>query len=347
MAERGSRSTIHTVAVRAGVSVASVSRHINGTANLSPATRAAIDEAIRALDFRPNRLARNLRVHATQMIAVLLPDITNPFYPGLVRGAQVAAHRQHYTVLLGSGEDPDDTEGAERYLDMLRTKQIDGALLVGMTLPKSRLAPLVSDGFPIVALDRDVDLPRVPLVQVDNVAGGRLATQHLLSQGHRNIAHLAGEPGLKITEDRRTGWLTALSDAGVRPDPRLEFAGGFTEAEGHCAACRLIESGLRATAVFAASDLAAIGALKAFRQHGWSVPDDVSLVGFDDLRVSSYVSPGLTTVRQPALQIGERATDLLIKLIRDPGSRRPRKPVLFEPTLIVRDSTAPPAAARR
>ncbi len=281
------------------------------------------------------------------MIAVLLPDITNPFYPGLVHGAQIAAHRQHYTVLLGSGESADDTEGAERYLDMLRTKQIDGALLVGMTLPKERLAPLVSEGFPIVALDRPVDLPRVPLVQVDNIAGGRLATEHLVSLGHRRIAHLTGEPGLRLSDDRRTGWRAALDAAGIVPDPRLEIPGGFTEDAGYEAAQRLLDSGVPVSAIFAASDLAAIGAMNALRARGRAVPEDVSVVGFDDLRLSAYVAPALTTVRQPAQEIGAAATNLLIELIRRPDRRRPRRPVLFEPTLVTRDSTAPPRRDRR
>ena len=332
---RRKRPTIYDVARLAGVSTATVSRALNGTGQVAGPKRAAIDAAVEQLGYRPNTIARSLVTRSTQTIALLLPDITNPFYAELVTGIQALTLERDYTMLLcTTGFDP---ELEDRYLRLLRAKHVDGALVDGLVLPPDRIARFVEDGFPIVCLDRDVDSRDVPLVQVDNRMGARIATEHLLALGHTRIAHIMGAPA-RISEERLLGYQAALTDAGVSPDSSLVALGGFTESGGHDAMEALLVAHAGLTAVFAANDLSAIGALNAIAASGRSVPGDISVVGFDDLRLARYASPPLTTLRQPAEAIARHATELLLGMIagRRPGKLRH----LFEPDLVVRSSTA-------
>jgi DNA-binding LacI/PurR family transcriptional regulator len=335
------RPTIYDVARLAGVSTATVSRALNGTGQIAPATRAAIEDAVVQLGYRPNTIARSLVTKSTETIAFLLPDITNPFYAALVSGIQQVALRRGHTMLLCTTDG--DPEQEEQYLSLLRAKQVDGALVDGLVLPPERIARFVEEGFPIVCLDRDVDSAAVPLVQVDNRLGARMATEHLLSLGHTRIAHVAGAEELGISAERIAGYQEALAAADVAADARLVLSGGFTEEGGHEATRSLFESGVGFTAVFAANDLSAIGSVNAVAERGLRVPDDVSVIGFDDLRLSAFTSPPLTTIHQPAVEIAERATEILIDLTH--GGTVGELRHLLEPRLVVRASTAPPGGS--
>jgi DNA-binding LacI/PurR family transcriptional regulator len=236
-----------------------------------------------------------------------------------------------------------DPEQEARYLRLLRAKHVDGALVDGLGLSAERIAAIVDDGFPIVCLDRDLASASIPLVQVDNRAGARMATEHLLMLGHRQIAHVTGAPAA-ISDARMAGYRGALEAAGIEFDPALVEAGDFTEGGGHAAMQRLLESGHRFSAVFCANDLSAMGALNAVLSSGRRVPLDLSIVGFDDVRLSPYTSPPLTTIHQPAAEIARYATELLLDLIA--GRTAPVARRLFAPTLVVRGSTGPPRGAR-
>jgi LacI family transcriptional regulator len=332
---KSARPTIYDVARLAGVSTATVSRALNGTGQIAPATRAAIDAAVAQLGYRPNTVARSLVTKSTQTIALLLPDITNPFYAALVSGIQERALESDHTMLLCTTEG--DPEREEQYLGLLRAKQVDGVLVDGLVLPPDRIARFVRDGLPIVCLDRDVDSTSVPLVQVDNRLGAKLATAHLLSLGHRRIAHVAGAPELRISEQRIEGYRDAHHDVGIQPDPGLLAVGSFTEEGGYDAARSLLERG-DFSAVFAANDLSALGVLSAITESGYAVPVDISVVGFDDLRLSRFTNPPLTTIHQPAREIAERATQLVLDLAA--GIKAEQRLHLLEPELIVRSSTA-------
>jgi DNA-binding LacI/PurR family transcriptional regulator len=312
-----------------------VSRALNGTGQVADAKRIAIDAAVEQLGYRPNTIARSLVTRSTQTIALLLPEITNPFYADLVTGIQQLTLERDYTMLLCTTDF--DAEQEERYLRLLRAKHVDGALVDGLVLPPERIARFVEDGFPIVCLDRDVNSRAVPLVQVDNRMGARLATEHLLALGHTRIAHIMGAP-LRISEERLLGYQGALTNAGLAPDSSLVALGDFTETGGHDAMEELLAAGSGLTAVFAANDLSALGAINAIVASGRSVPGDVSVVGFDDLRLARYTSPPLTTVRQPAREIARHSTELLLGMIagRQPGKLHH----LFPPELVVRSSTA-------
>jgi DNA-binding LacI/PurR family transcriptional regulator len=295
---------------------------------------------VERLRYRPNTIARSLRTKSTQTIAFLLPDIPDPFFVSLISGIQRYAQERDYAILLCVTQG--DAAREEHYLNLLHAKQVDGALVDGLVLPPSRIARFVEDGFPMVCLDRDVDSPAVPLVQVDNRLGGRRATDHLLSLGHTRIAHVSGaEPDrLRHSQERFAGYQEALSHAGLGVDPRLVVTGNFTEEGGHQATRALLDSGARFSAVFAANDLSAIGAVRAIFESGQSVPEDVSVVGFDDIHISAFVRPQLTTIQQPAAEIARRATEILIALIH--GQRVRDRRHLLEPRLVVRASSAPP-----
>ena len=332
---RRKRPTIYDVARLAGVSTATVSRALNGTGQVAEPKRLAVDAAVAQLEYRPNTIARSLVTRSTQTIALLLPDITNPFYAELVSAIQELTLERDYTMLLcTTGFDP---EQEARYLRLLRAKHVDGALVDGLLLSPERIADFLEDGFPIVCLDRDIDSREVPRVQVDNRMGARLATEHLLALGHTRIAHIMGAPA-RISEERLLGYQGALAAAGIAPDPSLVALGNFTETGGHDAMEALLAADTGLSALFAANDLSAIGAMNAIIASGRSVPGDVSVVGFDDLGLARYISPPLTTIRQPAAEIARHSTELLLGLIegRKPGKLHH----LFPPELIVRSSTA-------
>src|SRR5262245_26647878 len=313
---------------------------LNGKGQFAPATRAAVDEAVRQLRYRPNTIARSLRTKSTQTIAFLLPDIPDPFFVSLISGIQQHALQRGYAILLCVTEGNPERE--EHYLNLLRAKQVDGVLVDGLVLPPARLARFVEDGFPIVCLDRDIDLPAVPLVQVDNRLGARRATEHLLALGHTGVAHISGAMlhRLRHSRERLAGYQDALDGAGLAVDARLVATGDYTEDGGHAAARALLESGVSFSAVFAANDLSAIGAVSAITASGRRVPEDVSVVGFDDIHIAAFTVPPLTTIHQPAAEIAQRATELLMALIqgREVGERRH----VLEPRLVVRASAAPP-----
>jgi DNA-binding LacI/PurR family transcriptional regulator len=330
------RATIYEVARAAGVSTATVSRALNGSAQVAERTRHRITEAIAALGYQPNHVARSLVLKATHTIAVLLPDITNPFFPALVKGVQLAADEEGYAVLLAhTGGDPAKEES---YFQVLRGQQVDGVLLVGLVSAPESLKGLVGRGLPVVTLDRPVDLPGSATVRVDHKAGGQLATEYLLELGHRRIAHISGPKGLGVTQERLDGYGRALSDHGVSFDEGLIAEGDFSEDGGYRGIQELLRVRVRFTALFAANDLSAIGAMTALREYGLNVPGDVSVVGFDDIHVASYTSPKLTTIRQPIYDMGRAAAKLLIDA-REKKVSLKDKTMIFTGELVVREST--------
>ena len=330
-------ATIYEVAQQAGVSTATVSRAINGKVPVAALTRRRIESAIRALGYEPNHVARSLVTATTDTIAIVLPDITNPFFPDLVKGIQLLADERRYTVLLlNTGADP---AREEHSLLALRRKRVDGVILVGMAMKGDRIVRALGGDVPVVVLDRSISGLDATLVALDNAEGARLATQHLIDLGHQAIAHITGPEGLPLVAQRLSAYRKTLRAADIRPEPDLVVAGDFTEDGGYRAVDRLLAGGSRFTAIFAANDLSAIGAMAALKAHGLSVPRNVSVVGFDAIHLSAYSTPPLTTVRQPAYEMGRKAAELLIDSIRATSVHRPMK-FLFKPDLIVRQSSA-------
>jgi LacI family transcriptional regulator, galactose operon repressor len=332
--------TVHDVARRAGVSIATVSRALNGRGRISEQTREHVLGVVRELGYLPNDLARGLVGMATQTIALLLPDITNPYFPELVKGVQTVADERGHLLLLC--HNAGDERKAVADVEMLRRKKVDGLLLVAGALGRSHALAEATKGIPTVAMDRSVPCLPADLVTVDHRRGARLATEHLVELGHRHIAHLSGPPNVTSSRERRAGWRQAMRKAGLAPT--LVEEGDFSEDSGYAAARRLLDSEADCTAVFAANDLSAIGLLRAFTEAGIRVPRDVSVVGFDGIHLTRYTTPRLTTVAQPIYELGRTAAELLLDR-HDP--QQEQRTVVLGTTLEVRESTAPPPQRRK
>ncbi|MDR7588845.1 MAG: LacI family DNA-binding transcriptional regulator [Armatimonadota bacterium] len=328
-------ATIRDVARRAGVSVATVSRVVNHSAHrVSPQTRRRVLEAVRALGYQANVIAQSLKKRASRTVALIVPDISNPFFPAIARGIEDVASQHGYAVLLCNTYE--DLARERAYLDLLRKRWVDGVIFATAGTNTAHLRALRREGRPVVLVARDVDGVRIDAVLVDNYHGAYEATAHLLRLGHRRIAHIAGPASVRVAQERRRGYEQALADAGLPRDGALVGEGDFTADGGR----RAVEAWLRRradiTAIVAANDLMAIGALEVLRAAGRRVPEDVAVVGFDDITFASLVSPALTTVAQPKYLMGQLAMQRLLELMagESPAGRR----IVLEPQLIVRDS---------
>ncbi len=329
------------VAERAGVSVTTVSHVINGTrpvsAHLSQRVKAAMEE----LGYQPNQLARSLRVGTTHTIGLILPDSANPFFAEIARGIEDAGFARGYSVIIGN---TDNNPAKERlYVNVLLEKQVDGFIFVSAGESTHAISALLARQKPFVIVDRMIPQVEVDSVVTDNTRGGELATAHLLDLGHRRIGCITGPSGLSSSVDRLNGYRRALEVYDLPVDESIIVRGDFHYRGGYTAARRLLENADPPTAIFALNDLMAIGALAAAHQLGLRVPEDLSVVGFDDIELASYMAPPLTTVAQSKHQMGKLATQLLLERLQD-RSLPPRARIL-DVSLVVRRSTAPPRDA--
>ena len=329
-------ATIYDVAKEAGVSSATVSRVFSGRNTVAERTRDHVVAVAERLGYRTNWLARSLSSRTSDMVAVMLPDITNPFFSELVKGVQSAAFRAGYTTLICNTEGDADLE--RRYLDGLVSRQVQYVLAVGLTLDRDTVEGYESAGLTFIALDRPMDNASAVLVQSDNRMGAELAVRHLVELGHRRIAHIAGPADVTPTRDRRRGYADALVAAGLPADDALVVESDFAARAGAEAYEELHRREVDFTAIFAADDLIAMGVMSAALAHGRSVPADLSLVGFDDALPARYTAPPLTTVCQDAKALGEAA----VQVITAPKTGRQRRRFVLPVSLVVRDSTAPP-----
>ncbi|GAB4114941.1 MAG: LacI family DNA-binding transcriptional regulator [Rubrivivax sp.] len=330
----GGRVTLEMVAAAAGVSAASVSRILNGTAIVSDDKRAAVDEAIARLGYVPNPVARGLAGGRTLSVGVVTQSIDSPFYGGALRGIEVTLSAAGYSPLFVSGQWIAAQE--QRCIDALRSRRVDGIIVLTGRLSNSALATTARE-LPMVVTGRTLKAPGLVAADFDNVEGARLATQHLLDLGHRRIAFVTGDLKHPDAKQRLRGHRAALAAAGVPEDPALLLTGDFTEASGLAAVERLIDAGTPFTAIFASNDQMAFGAGLALHRRGLRVPHDVSLVGFDDLASSVYAIPPLTTVHHPVYELGQLAAQAMLALLAG------ETPVLQfpPPRLILRESSAP------
>ena len=326
------RYNIKEVALAAGVSVATVSRTLAMPDVVLPVTRQRVQDAIRQLGYTPNLQARSLRTARTNVIVALVPDISNPFFAEVIRGIEQVAHSNRYSVLLGDTQYSSEREQA--YADLLGARQADGLITLLPHIPKVATAgPL-----PIVNACEYVMDPSVTSVYVDNVAGTREAVEYLLNLGHRSIAFVAGPMNSPISIDRDKGYGAALLAAGVKRNRRLTVEGDFSAESGIRAAESLFARRESFTALFCSNDEMALGALRAIKSRGLKVPEDISVVGFDDIRFARYCDPPLTTVSQPMGDIGREAMTLLIEILS--GTDVPPRKRILPTQLVVRGSTA-------
>ncbi len=328
-------TTIREVAKKAGVSPTSVSHVVNNTRFVSEDIRERVLAAMRELNYRPNALARSLRRGETHTLGLILPDSANPFFAEVGHAIEAAAFALGYSVILCN---TDNDEAKEHlYTEVLENKQLDGIIFVGAGEDRESISELVKNGLPLVVVDRDMGNLGLDIVTTENYQGGFLATQHLLSLGHQIIGCITGPSNITPSADRVTGYRAALQQAGHPVNESLLVRGDFHAPSGHSAALQLLQLTPHPTAIFVCNDMMAIGALRAASQLGLSVPEDVAIVGFDDIELASYISPSLTTVAQPKLEIGQLAVKLLFERMGDP-SLPPRHTVLST-TLVIRESS--------
>jgi LacI family transcriptional regulator len=331
----GGVAKIGDVAQRAGVSPATVSRVLNGSGTVSPDRAARVREAARELGYTPSGPARALRQQRTRVWAAIIADIQNPFFTAMVRGMEdVARAEGHRLVLCNSDE---DLEREAQYLDIAVAEQMAGVAIAVASDKDSRLDVLLDRGVPVVAVDRRPKRHEdaVDSVVVDNVLGARQATEHLLAMGAKRIACITGPARASTASERATGYQRALKAAGRPVDPELLRRADFREEGAYAAARTLLAGRRRPDAMFVGNNLMTLGALRAIREAGLRVPDDVLLVGFDDAPWTTLMSPQLTVVAQPTHELGRQAARLLATASAD----LPARHAVLPPTLLIREST--------
>ncbi|MEO7295978.1 MAG: LacI family DNA-binding transcriptional regulator [Candidatus Limnocylindria bacterium] len=327
-------ATIDDVAARSGVSTATVSRVLSGSVPARPETRERVLAAVQALDYRPSSIARALKRQETRTLGLVITDITNPFYPQLVRAVEAAAHERGYGILLANGGDNPARE--LEHLDLLVERRVDGIVIVSSRMTRQHAERLRLTSVPTVLVNDTVVGSGLPTVTTAHRRGARLATEHLISLGHRRIAHIGAPADQAASGQRRQGVRDALLAAGLN-EPLVAIGDGGV-AGGALAAEALIGSEI--TAIVAYNDLTAIGALRALRRARIGVPEAISVIGFDDIDLAAWTDPPLTTIRQPTDQLGRWAVEHLADLLAGAGFEVATRPVLLEPKLVVRDSTA-------
>jgi LacI family transcriptional regulator len=332
-------ATIKDVARRAKVSLGTVSHVLGGRVPVSAELRERVDRAIRELDYHPNQNARNLKSRRTGTLGMVISDITNPFFPLMVRGAEDAALKSGY--LLTVIDTDDQLERERSVFSVLRVRQMEGVLVVvsPQSGPAGHLKNTLEAGVPVVCLDRVPAGVSIDSVVVDNLKGALMCMRHLIAMGHRRIAFLGGSPGLQTARDRLRGWRMGLEEAGIEAGPELLREGDFRMESGYRLAKDLCLGRRTPTALFASNGMMGLGALKAFEELGLRCPEDVALAVFDDVPAADVLRPHLTVVSQPAYQIGRRGAELLIGRLS--GAIASKRPVVItlEPELIVREST--------
>nr|WP_297357035.1 substrate-binding domain-containing protein [uncultured Caldimonas sp.] len=330
--EAGGSATLLEVARAAGVSAATVSRILNGGTRVSAEKRQAVEKAIAALNFKPNLLAQSLKRGRSMMFGVLTQDVDSPFFAETLLGVEAALSGTGYEPLIASGH-WNPKEEADRIRRLL-ARQVDGMIVLFGRLSNDELLRF-SEHVPVVATGHELNADRALAFRLDSEAGGYLATKHLLDLGHRGIAHIAGPADHADALDRLAGYRRALAEAGVAFDERLVVQGNFKEPGGVMGANRLLDSGVPFTAIFAANDQTAFGARLALYRRGIRVPEDLSLIGFDDLPSSLYTTPPLTTVRQPMFDVGKLAAQALLQLVEG----QPARIAVPELSLVIRETT--------
>jgi LacI family transcriptional regulator len=332
--------TLREVAEAASVHVATASRALNPQtrAMVSPATADRVLRAARSLGYRPNIYARSLKTARSDSIGVVIPDLTNPLVPPMVRGAEDVLLRSGYNLMVVNTDNDPERERAQ--IQSLRARQVEGLIVATAHLEHPYLEKLHAEGVPLVLANRLLGAGHIPSVTADNAVGSAMAVEHLAALGHRRIAHVSGPEDLSTGRVRRRGYLDGLRAAGLPDDPDLLVTcDAWTEEEGARALGRLLDSGTEVTGVVAGHDRVALGCYDALILRGLSCPEDVSVVGFNDMPFMDKMRPALTTVRIEHYEVGAEAARLLLDALREPA--RPPRTVLLPPRLVVRSSTAP------
>jgi len=330
-------STIKDVAKLAGVSTATVSRVINSPEKVKPRTKESVSRAMEICRYKYNALAKGFATKRSHTIGLIVPTITNPIFSGSTRGVQDFANEKGYHVVLGNSDYQYEKEST--LIDVFRERQVDGLIITSTDLEGSALQNLLKDEFPFVLLHSSVKKGPMSCVGIDNFTGGYLATEHLVHLNHSRIGMLAGEFHFSDRSfDRWNGYKKCLKDHQILYDADLLVQTGYGLEEGKEGFKRLFSKGNRPTAVFCSNDILAIGAIEGARQIGLRVPNDVSIIGFDNMQISSFVSPTLSTISQPTYEMGRMGAEVVINRLE----KKIQEPVhqFLDIKIVVRESTS-------
>lgn len=337
--------TLRDVAELAKVHPSTASRALNplGSSTVNAATSARVAEAARKVGYQPNSLARGLRLNRTFTIGMLIPDITNPLFPPISRGIEDRLTQDGYTLILANTSD--DAAKERAIVELIGKRRVDGLLLATAERTYPLLEELRASGVPVVLINRVTDDPPVSSVVGDDHAGIGLAVRHLVSLGHRRIGFVGGTRAVSTGLLRYQAFLSWMQSSGLDPDPELiEIASWFRQQPGHESCSALLDRRPDVTAIVGGNDLIALGCYAALAERGLAVPDDVSIVGYNDIPFTEYFAPPLTSIRIPHYELGRRAAELVLDAIQGPPAETPVS-VHLAPSLVVRRSTAPPRAA--
>ncbi|MBB6215920.1 LacI family transcriptional regulator [Anaerosolibacter carboniphilus] len=329
--------TIKDIAKLAEVSTATVSKVINHKDDdIGQATKERVRRIMKEYNYVPNIMARSLVTKKTKTIGLVIPDIRNPFFPELARGAEDKANEEGYNIIFCNTDDVLAKE--EKYIDMLIEKMIDGVIFTASSKRTSGFENLQNAYIPIILVDRDIDFKGVKgKITVNNFQGAYEGVQHLLHNGYRKIVFISGPLLSKPGIDRYEGYKKALSDAHIPDDSMIMLEGEYKSEWGYEAVKMLMEQNIEFDGLFCGDDLIAIGAIKSLKEEGISVPDDVGIVGFDDIYMASLIDPELTTIKQPNYEMGYEAASMLIRALEKKNPRK--KEIVLNTNLVIRKSS--------
>jgi LacI family transcriptional regulator len=331
------RVTMKDVAELAGVSTTTVSHVINKTRHVDESTRESVEFAMKELRYQPNYVARSLRSGETKTIGLIVPDASNLFFAEIARRIEDLGYQEGYSVILGNSDNDPDKQ--TNYINTLLAKQVDGVIFISSGGEAEDLELLSANNIPIVVADRDVPLSLADVVLLDNEKAGYEATRYLINLGHKCIACITGPSELSPSMSRVEGYKKALREVNIPYFEELIAVGDFRIKGGEIAMGSLLQQSCKPTAVFALNDMMAIGAMTAIRKAGLRIPDDISVIGFDDIELASAVTPTITTMAQPLDELSKNAIDLLIEQIRG-ENREGNSRIILSAHLIERESTA-------
>jgi LacI family transcriptional regulator len=332
-------STIKDVAAKAGVSTTTVSHVINDTRFVSNILRNRVLEAIQDVGYYPNRLARGLRRGDTATIGLMIPDNSNPFFAEIARIIEDIGFANGYSVILCNSAGDLGRESA--YIDMLLSKQVDGVIFIAAHSEPNNLMKLRQSKTPVVLVDRDIPLFFGDVVLVNNEQGGYIATKYLLELGHTKIACLAGPSTVTPSADRIKGYMRALNEAGIETREDYLLTGDFEYQSGENAMDKLTSLSDSPSAVFVCNDMMAIGMMRRAKFHNLRIPEDISIIGYDNIQFSAAVSPALTTIAQPVKELSSAAITRLISKIQSEVDNQEGTRIVLDTQLIIRDSCIP------
>ncbi|WP_047285100.1 LacI family DNA-binding transcriptional regulator [Pseudomonas protegens] len=330
-------ATIKDVAALAGISYTTVSHVLNKTRPVSEEVRVKVEAAIASLDYVPSAVARSLKAKTTATIGLLVPNSLNPYFAELARGIEDYCERNGYCVILCNSDD--NPQKQRNYLRVLLEKRIDGLIVTSAGGDSGLAQGLAGVRTPMVIVDRGLEGVNADLVRIDHQHGAYLATRHLLELGHRDIACIGGPGNTSVAQMRLAGFQQALREAGVEAPAERILESDFSSTGGYRAAAQLLDGGQPPSAIFAGNDMMGIGVLRAAAERNIRVPSELSVIGFDDILMSRYVYPALTTVGQSILQLGETAAELLLRRIA--CRELPVDQRIVTPNIVLRESTAP------